>query len=60
MKVPLNLEYLKEEEKQHSADIDDDFLLDINLNEVIENKPRTKKKKKNKKMTEERRDDDIF
>ena len=49
MKVPLKLDYLKEEQKQPSVDLDDNFLLDIDLNEVIDNKPRTKKRKKNKK-----------
>ena len=50
MKVPLKLDYLKEEQKQPSVDFDDNFLLDIDLNEVIDNKPRTKKRKKNKKV----------
>ena len=50
MKVPLKLDYLKEEQKQPSVDLDDNFLLDIDLNEVIDNKPRTKKRKKNKKV----------
>ena len=63
MKVPLNFDYLNEEQKQPSAELKSDFLLDINLDEVIENKPRTKKRKKNKKekdVTEKRKKDDIF
>ena len=63
MKVPLNFDYLNEEQKQPSAELKSDFLLDINLDEVIENKPRTKKRKKNKKekdVTEKRKKDEIF
>ena len=51
MKVPLNLDCLKEEQKQPNEE-NDNFLLEIDLDEVIDNKPRTKKRRKNKKIAE--------